>query len=194
MWETFTAYENAQQIQDSVVPSHTKWSSYFSLAGGYDIGHWFGTDRNIVMSGYASISGVSKTFAPIAYSESQSDMLLWSFYGQLEPAIALTPTFHLVGILGLESFRSEYGYVIDYVENNIDKSGDDNHYNDVNLMKFRKAPINFLETALGIGFDWNFADRAGVHVRYKWATHSDETVPDNDWTGHYIYAETKVWF
>ena len=194
MWETFTAYENAQQIQDSVVPTHTKWSSYFSLAGGYDIGHWFGTDRNIVMSGYASISGVSKTFAPIAYSESQSDMLLWSFYGQLEPAIALTPTFHLVGILGLESFRSEYGYVIDYVENNIDKSGDDNHYNDVNLMKFRKAPINFLETALGIGFDWNFADRAGVHVRYKWATHSDETVPDNDWTGHYIYAETKVWF
>ena len=194
MWETFTAYENAQQIQDSVVPTHTKWSSYFSLAGGYDIGHWFGTDRNIVMSGYASISGVSKTFAPIAYSESQSDMLLWSFYGQFEPAIAITPTFHLVGIAGIETFRSEYGYVIDFVDNNLDKSKEDGHYSDVNTMVFRKAPINFLETALGIGFDWNFADRAGIHVRYKWATHSDETVPDNDWTGHYIYAETKVWF
>ena len=196
MWETFTAYENAQQIQDSVVPTHTKWSTYLSLAGGYDIGHWFGTDRNIVMSGYASISGVAKSFAPIAYSESQSDMLLWSFYGQLEPAIAITPTFHLVGILGLESFRSEYGYLIDYIENNIDKSTDTKptHYGDVNTMMFRKAPINYLETALGIGFDWNFADRAGIHVRYKWATHSDETVPDNDWSGHYIYAETKVWF
>ncbi len=194
MWETFTAYENARQIQDSVVPTHTKWSSYFSLAGGYDIGHWFGTDRNIVMSGYASISGVSKTFAPIAYSESQSDMLLWSFYGQFEPAIAITPTFHLVGIAGIETFRSEYGYVIDFVDNNLDKSKEDGHYSDVNTMVFRKAPINFLETALGIGFDWNFADRAGIHVRYKWATHSDETVPDNDWTGHYIYAETKVWF
>mgnify|MGYP003547188737 FL=1 len=61
-------------------------------------------------------------------------------------------------------------------------------------MYFRKAPINYLETALGLGFDWNFADRAGIHFRYKWATHSDETEPDNDWTGHYITAETKVWF
>lgn len=196
MWETFVAYENAQQIQDSVVPSHTKWSSYLSLAGGYDIGHWFGTDRNIVMSGYASISGVSKTIAPIAYSESQSDMLLWSFYGQFEPAIAVTPTFHVVGILGLESFRSEYGYIIDYMANNIAKptSTKPTHYNDVSTSVFRKAPINYLETAVGLGFDWNFAERAGVHVRYKWATHSDETEPDNDWSGHYIYAETKVWF
>ena len=196
MWETFTAYENAQQIKDSIVPSHTKWSSYLSVAGGYDIGHWFGTDRNIVMSGYASLSGVSKTIAPLAYSESQSDMLLWSFYGQLEPAVAVTPTFHLVGILGLESFRSEYGYIIDYASNNIAKSTTTKptHYSDVNTTFFRKAPINYLETALGLGFDWNFADRAGIHVRYKWATHSDETEPDNDWAGHYIYAETKVWF
>jgi len=196
MWETFVAYENAQQIQDTVIPSHTKWSTYLSLAGGYDIGHWFGTDKNIVMSGYASISGVSTTIAPIAYSESQSDMLLWSFYGQFEPAIALTSTFHLVGILGLESFRSEYGYIIDYTSNSISRSTDKKptHYSDVSTMMFRKAPINYLETAIGLGFDWNFADRAGIHVRYKWATHSDETEPDNDWTGHYITAETKVWF
>ena len=148
------------------------------------------------MSGYASISGVSKTIAPIAYSESQSDMLLWSFYGQFEPAIAVTPTFHVVGILGLESFRSEYGYIIDYMANNIAKptSTKPTHYNDVSTSVFRKAPINYLETAVGLGFDWNFAERAGVHVRYKWATHSDETEPDNDWSGHYIYAETKVWF
>ena len=192
MWETFVAYENAEQVRDSVVPSHTKWSSYLSLAGGYDIGHWFGTDRNIVMSGYASISGVSKTIAPIAYSESQKDMLLWSFYGQLEPAIAVTPTFHLVGILGLETFRSEYGYIIDNIDNGLDKTKD--YFKNVNLASYRKTPINYLETALGLGFDWNFADRAGIHVRYKWATHSDETVPDNDWQGHYIYAETKVWF
>ena len=196
MWETFVAYEDAKQIQDSVVPTHTKWSSYLSVAGGYDIGHWFGTDKNIVMSGYASLSGVSKTIAPLAYSESQSDMLLWSFYGQFEPAVALTPTFHLVGILGLETFRSEYGYIIDYMTKGMDKSTSKKptHYSDVSTMQFRKAPINYLETAVGLGFDWNFADRAGIHFRYKWATHSDETEPDNDWTGHYIYAETKVWF
>lgn len=196
MWETFTAYENPKQLQDSVVPTHAKWSSYLSVAGGYDIGHWFGTDRNIVMSGYASISGVSTTIAPIAYSESQSDMLLWSFYGQFEPAIAITSTFHLVGVLGLETFRSEYGYVASSLVNSIVKptATDPTHYNDVNLSTYSKAPINIMETAIGIGFDWDFADRAGLHFRYKWATHSDEVLSQNDWTGHYITAETKVWF
>ena len=195
LWETFTAYENTEQIRDSIVPSHVKWSNYFSLAGGYDIDHWFGTDRNIVMSGYASISSVAKT-TPIAFGSSNSDLLLWSFYGQLEPAVAVTPTFHLVGILGLETFRSDYGYVIDYTSNSVDKGNSTKltHYTDVNTQFYRKAPINYLETALGLGFDWNFAERAGIHVRYKWATHSDETVPDNNWQGHYIYAETKVWF
>lgn len=196
MWETFAAYESADQIRDSVVPTHAKWSSYLSVAGGYDIGHWFGTDRNIVMSGYAAISGVSTTIAPIAYSESQSDMLMWSFYGQFEPAIAITPSFHLVGILGLETFRSEYGYVVNGMENQISAptSTKPTHYGEVSTSVFAKAPINIMETAIGLGFDWDFADRAGLHFRYKWATHSDEVLSANDWTGHYIIAETKVWF
>ena len=191
LWESFVAYENAEQIKDSVVPSHTKWSTYLSVAGGYDIGHWFGTDRNIVISGYAAVSGVSTTIAPIALGESE-DMLLWSFYGQLEPAVAVTPSFHVVGILGLETFRSEYGYVANYKNNLISKTN--SIYSDVSVGSYTKAPINFLETALGIGFDWDFADRAGLHFRYKWATHSDETMSQNDWSGHYITAETKVWF
>jgi hypothetical protein len=57
-----------------------------------------------------------------------------------------------------------------------------------------KTPINYMETAIGLGFDWDFADRAGLHVRYKWMTHSDETLSINDWHSHYIAAETKVWF
>ncbi|SHK76883.1 hypothetical protein [Fibrobacter sp. UWEL] len=196
MWETFAAYENAQQIADSTVPTHAKWSTYLSVAGGYDIGHWFGTDRNIVMSGYAAISGVSTTIAPIAYSEAQSDMLMWSFYGQFEPAIAITPSFHLVGVLGLETFRSEYGYVNTNLDNQIAKPNSDKatHYGVVSTGYYEKAPINIVETAIGLGFDWDFADRAGLHFRYKWATHSDEVLSANDWTGHYITAETKVWF
>jgi hypothetical protein len=58
-----------------------------------------------MMQVYTSLSGISKTIAPIAYSGAQKDMLLWSFYGQFEPAIAVTPTFHMVGCLGLEIGR-----------------------------------------------------------------------------------------
>jgi hypothetical protein len=47
---------------------------------------------------------------------------------------------------------------------------------------------------LGAGFDWDFAPRAGLHVRYKYATHKDETNPLNNWKAHMVNAETKVWF
>ena len=117
MWESFTAYENVQQIAKGEVPSHAKWYSFLSFMGGYDIGHWFGTDRNIMMTGYAALSGVSTTIAPIAYSEDQTDMLLWSFFGQFEPAIAVTPKFHMVGLLGIEMFRSKNAFTSYSVSN-----------------------------------------------------------------------------
>ena len=194
LWESFVAYESAEQIEKGEVPSHTKWSSYLSFMGGYDIGGWFGTDRTIMMTGYAAISGLSTTIAPIAYSEKQTDMLLWSFYGQFEPAVAVTPTFHMVGILGLETFRSENAYVTRTVTGNIGKTSDLEKYKMYSTLYYEKAPINYLETAIGLGFDWDFADRAGLHVRYKWMTHSDELISKNDWHSHYISAEAKAWF
>jgi hypothetical protein len=192
MWESFVAYENTNQIVKQEIPSHAKWSTFLSFMGGYDIGHWFGTDRNVMMTGYASISGISTTIAPIAYSEDQTDMLLWSFFGQFEPAIAVHPKFHVVGILGLENFRSKYAYTSYSMKNNLSKTSD--LYSEVATNYYSYAPINYLETAIGLGFDWDFADRAGLHVRYKWMTHSDETLSVNDWHSHYIAAETKVWF
>lgn len=187
LWESFVAYENASQISDGEIPTHAKWSSFFSFMGGYDIGHWFGTDRTIMMTGYAALSGVSSTFAPIAYSEEQKDMLMTSFYGQFEPAVAVTPTFHVVGILGLETFRSEKAYVLEQYTSTVTDMP-------VNLFYYKKAPINYLETAMGLGFDWDLAGRVGLHVRYKYMTHSDETAPENDFHFHYISAETKAWF
>ena len=195
LWESFVAYENGDQIKTQTVPMHTKWSSFFSFEGGYDIGHWFNTDRNIMMQMYTSISGISKTFTPVAYSESQKDMLLWSFYGQFEPAVAVTPTFHMVGCLGLETWRAENAYTVSTLTISGVNSQSD-YYNLIGTSKeyYEKAPINYVQTALGIGFDWDFSPRAGLHFRYKWATHSDETVSENDWHAHYIQAETKVWF
>jgi hypothetical protein len=114
-------------------------------------------------------------------------MLMTSFYGQFEPAIALFPSFHLVGILGMETFRSGKAYVLEQLSNAVKDMPTYTYY-------FKKAPINYLETAVGLGFDWDLAGRVGLHVRYKYMTHSDETAPENDFHFHYISAETKAWF
>ena len=199
LWETFVAYENIDQVKQKKIPSHTKWSSYLSIDAGYDIGHWFNTDRDIMMAGHAAVSGVSTTIAPLAYSESQSGMLLWSFYGQFEPAVAITPNLHMVGIFGLETWRSNHAYVArdleSYASNGYGVGKSHDYYSLLNGYTYiEKAPINYLQTAVGFGFDWDFSDRVGLHMRYKWMTHSDETVSENDWSGHYITAETKMWF
>ena len=197
LWESFVPYENANQLKTEEVPEHTKWSSYLSIDGGYDIGHWFGTDRNLMMSGYVAISGISKTFAPVAYSETQTDMMLWSFYGLFEPTFALTPTLHLVGQVGLETWKSEYGYTIsndDVRVGGIVASGAYGNLIPTSQTTYTKAPLDYYQTALGIGFDWDFSPRAGLHMRYKWATHTDNYVSENNWSGHFITAETKVWF
>jgi hypothetical protein len=196
MWESFAAYENGSQAGHNQVPMHAKWSSYLSFMGGYDIGHWFGTDRNIMMTGYFALSGISTSFAPIAVSEKQSNMLMTSFYGQFEPTIAVTPTLHMVGILGFETFRSDKAYVLEKIKKDIDKpkDGRTTYLYEVDSYWLKKAPINYKDFAIGLGFDWDFSDRVGLHFRYKFMTHSDETVPDNDWHSHYIAAETKAWF
>lgn len=196
LWESFVAYEDASQIERGEVPTHAKWSSYLSFMGGYDIGHWFGTDRNIMMTGLVAFSGVSTSFVPAAFSEKQSGMLLSSFFGQFEPTVAVTPTFHMVGIVGLETFRSENAYRLNTAGNGISKStaSKPTHYSEVSTVYVQKAPINYRELAFGLGFDWDFSDRVGLHFRYKFMTHTDETISENNWHSHYIAAETKAWF
>ena len=197
MWESFAAYDNGDQAAHTDVPTHAKWSSYLSFMGGYDIGHWIGTDRNVMMTGYFALSGISTSFAPLAVSEKQSNVLLTSFYGQFEPTVAVTPTFHMVGILGLETFRSDKTYVLEKIENTLPRPNPpktSSYIYEVNSFQVKKAPINYRDFAIGLGFDWDFADRVGLHFRYKFMTHSDETVSDNDWHSHYIAAEAKAWF
>ena len=195
LWESFAAYDNASQIINNEIPAHAKWSTYLSFMGGYDIGHWFGTDRNIMMTAFLAFSGVSTSFAPIAVSEKQSNMLMTSFYGQFEPTVAVTPTFHMVGILGLETFRSDKAYRMVSAKSTIDKANaGKNYYYEVNPYFYEKAPINYKDFAIGLGFDWDFSDRVGLHFRYKFMTHSDETISENNWHSHYIAAETKAWF
>ncbi|MBR3072348.1 hypothetical protein [Fibrobacter sp.] len=197
LWESFVAYENGTQVEKQEIPSHAKWSTYMSFMGGYDIGHWFGTDRNIMMTAFLALSGVSTSFAPLAVSEKSFNMLMMSFYGQFEPTIAVTPTFHMVGILGLETFRSDKAYRLYEVPNVINKynaQSNPSYANEVASYYYGKAAINYKDFAIGLGFDWDFSDRVGLHFRYKFMTHSDETVPDNNWHSHYIAAETKAWF
>ncbi|MDR2580879.1 MAG: hypothetical protein LBC85_07810 [Fibromonadaceae bacterium] len=214
-WDAFTPYESVQDafacaqighyVADSEavcnLPSNVKWNSTVAVDMGYDIGHWFNTDRNIMLSLFTSLSGVSSDFIPVAYTDKYSkNMLMWSLFMQSEPAVAITPNLHGVLIMGFENFRAEKAYV--GVSGVNDPAGSAyaglypfNGRNPFgNGAYFQLSPINILHTALGFGFDWDFAARAGLHFRYKYLTNNDENLPQNNWKAHHVQAETKVWF
>jgi len=210
-WDAFVPYETAQDAfycsqsgffrGDGAAdvpcnaPVNVKWNSTIGADMGYDIGHWFGTDRNIMLQLYTSLSGVSTSFVPIAYTDKHSkDMLMWSWFAQSEPAIAITPNLHGVLILGLENFRAEKAYV---GLKDVTISNSSYGYNALypeGMFYYQLSPINILQTALGFGFDWDYAARAGLHFRYKYLTNNDENLPQNNWKVHHVQAETKVWF
>lgn len=183
MWEVYGNYDNAEQASAGIAPSTLKWSTVLSADMAYDIGHWIGYEKNVMMHLNTALTGISKEYAPLP-TEAISDMMLWSWFVQSEPTIAITSTFHMLGILGFETFRAEQAYTTEQIV----KLGAF-YQND-----FVKAPIDILETAVGFGFDWDFAQRAGLHFRYRYATHTDQALPVNNWKAHFVTAETKVWF
>jgi len=210
-WDAFVPYKTAKDafycsqsakfVGDGAadvpcdMPTNVKWNSTISADMGYDIGHWFGTDRNIMLQLYTSLSGVSTSFIPVAYTDKyDSDMLMWSWFAQSEPAIAITPTLHGFLILGMEMFRAEKAYVALKDVSLLSSSYGYNALYPEAMYYYQLSPINIVQTALGFGFDWDFAARAGLHFRYKYLTNNDETLPQNNWNVHHVQAETKVWF
>jgi len=197
-WDAFAAYENiedafycSQPGKPCNIPTSVKWNSSVVVDMGYDIGHWFNTNRSIMLQLYAALSGVSTSFVPVAYTDKyDSDMLMWNLFAQSEPAVAITPNLHAILILGLEMFRAEKAYA------EIPYSGEilPNSVLYARGYDYKLSPINILQTSLGFGFDWDFAARAGLHFRYRYLTSRDENLSQNDWNVHYIQAETKVWF
>jgi len=183
-------YKEGASDAPCVMPTTIKWNSSVVLDMGYDIGHWFGTERSVMLQLYTALSGVSSSFIPVAYTDKYDEnMLMWNWFAQSEPAFAITPNFHAILIFGLEMFRAEKAYAETRVTGSANSSLYPRGFRDYSL-----SPINILQTSMGFGFDWDFAARAGLHFRYRYLTSKDENLPQNDWNVHYVQAETKVWF
>jgi hypothetical protein len=122
------------------------------------------------------LNGISTSPKAIAFN--QDDQLLWGLYARFEPAISLfSPRFYVLGLLGYENWRADNAY------------GDPD-----NDRKSSNLPINFKDYAAGIGIDWDFAERIGLHLRAKWLKHEDESLSENNYTGRILSSEIKTWF
>ncbi|MDB5048785.1 MAG: hypothetical protein JWO30_1856 [Fibrobacteres bacterium] len=232
LWEEFAAYDDISQAASGIVPQSRKIASSLALDWGYDLGPVIGYSRNFMLVTYGAVNSIAKDLTGPVNSK---ETLLWSALGRFEAVLSLSPTFQMIGLVGVENWRSDKTYR-NLLYNKQNTNSDLNHQStfmplftpagdtlkdaDNNVIKYNNilayesissatrdgdqranplvipvaSPIDFLQTAYGIGFDWDFTARAGLHVRYKYATHQDKNLPDNNWNGSFFFAETKLWF
>jgi hypothetical protein len=96
----------------SWVPESKKYTFNLELDAAYDIAPSIGYKKDLFVGGYAGIHGISSSVKPLAFSDETEDMLLWSAYVRLEPAIALHKNFYLLGLFGYENWRSRNSWMM----------------------------------------------------------------------------------
>jgi hypothetical protein len=165
------------------VPFHQKFTFNLDVDFAYDLGPMIGYPRDLFFSVYAALNGVSTSFKPIAFNDAGEDVLLWGTYIRLEPAIALTKKFYLLGLVGYENWRSQKSY-IRYSTGNMRKPTD----------KVEFSPIDYRDYAMGLGFDWDMMSRVGLHGRVKYMWHDDINYDENSYKLPVVSAEIKTWF
>jgi len=220
----------------SWVPESKKYTFNLELDAAYDIGASIGYKKDLFVGGYAGIHGISSSIKPLAFSDETEDMLLWSMYIRLEPAIALNKSFYLLGLFGYENWRAQDAWMmrvvkgpgsnsgrivnptaLTYINANGVKSSANMAREDITPDNFIRVPINYVDMAYGLGFDWDMLERVGLHGRVKYITHEDKglneyydkllaekkannvsfTISDqerNDWGTWVFSLEIKTWF
>jgi hypothetical protein len=192
--------------RDAMVPAHVKWTYNFELDASYDISSFFGYRYPLFIGGYGSINGISIEPTVLSVNSKNPNILLWSWYVHLEPAIALTKSFYLVGLLGWENWRAENAWM-EGVGDDPDNAGS---LVTVGSKKVIRVPINYFDYAGGMGFDWDMSDRVSLHGRFKSVAHKDrefDKIQDqfikeypgyirrtNNWSGPLGSLELKVFF
>lgn len=217
MSESFVPYENQADADSNsnedyrtnlrnpctFVPKHQKFSFNAEFDVSYDFGPMLGYSREIFLGAYGALNGVSKSFMPLTFSDKSENTMLFGSYLRIEPAIALSSKFYLLGMLGWENWKSQKAYMkfdrsmeadlvkyTDYDHVFTDEQGNATNRLDAVL----NVPIDYRDFAVGIGFDWDMLSRVGLHGRVKWMKHKDVNWAPNSWSTPVVSTEIKMWF
>lgn len=173
LWEEFVPWKQEHFIEDTVnnvtLLAEVPESQKFSWTAGFDWGKDFGG----VLPMFMNLNG---EFSLISESMNPTEDLLSGALIMGEPVLGLAENFYLIGVFGYEGWYSPYG-----ARNAKDNRAPETDFSFLGTnfeLDAERIDLEYHQFALGLGFDWDFATRAGLHVRYKWARHIDASAND----------------
>ena len=187
-----------------VLPTSKKFTQNFSLDGSYEVSRIWEGKRSLFLGGYVAFNSITKdNRAGIpAFSANDDNVILMGRNLRFEPVFQLTPKFYVVGLIGNEVWKSNYG--VAYIDSSTGLApATDAGWNATTAPEnLVSAPIDYTDWIYGLGFDWDMAARVGLHVRCQYFTHEDKGISKevskakgiNDYQAWLTTAEVKMWF
>lgn len=221
-FEAFGAYQlrkdSLQRLNDleqiltnretGVMPQTKKSTQNLSIDLAKDIARYWNGKSSVFLAFYGAMNSVTKSGSPIPTASAGDDVLLSSYYLRFEPVVQITPKFYLIGLVGHERWKSDYGVAsIDSATGLMPSTGAKSNGPFINDLiadprNWHAAPIDYSDWSFGIGADIDLASRVGLHLRLQRFTHEDKGISKevkaaagkNDYQAWFLHAETKMWF
>jgi hypothetical protein len=128
-------------------------------------------DRELFIFYIGSFNSASANLEPVpVYND---DAYLYVQYHEVDLYYEIIPKFIVTGYYGIENARG----------------GDKTRWNEETQL-----PLDQLNTAFGIGFDWQLSENSGLYVRHRWMNFEDRSFPEDKFKGTELTVELKTFF
>jgi hypothetical protein len=128
-------------------------------------------DRELFIFYIGSFNSASANLEPVpVYND---DAYLYVQYHEVDLYYEIIPKFIVTGYYGIENARG----------------GNRTRWNEET-----RLPLDQLNTAFGIGFDWQLSENSGLYVRHRWMNFEDRSFPEDKFKGTELTVELKTFF
>jgi hypothetical protein len=154
--------------------------------------------KDLILTLFGRANSVQENFSPIPVFGEKAFVRQW--YEEFMFFYSLSPKVSVIGLFAMEQLKGNHrtelarpdGHLLlkdngSPVANGVIRDDNDQLIND-------GKPIDQSGLGWGIGFDYDFSQRACIDVRYRWYTHEDKNHILDKFQGQEISVEFKIFY
>lgn len=144
--------------------------------------------RDLIVSSYSNYASVQDHASAVPLFSSKA--FLRYFYTEFNAFYALHPKLTLTAFISMERALGNNRTVLADADGELIKDATTG----IPVARADGKPIDQIGHGYGIGFDYDFAKRAGFYVRHRWFDHKDYNFTKDKFYGQETSVEFKIFF